>query len=84
MHESKEYLIGQGGISLIEKYEGDGTEPVPQLPLSSYYGVLATAPTRRSPALESRIAAGEQMPDSLTPVPALPEEKNGGQEKNRH
>jgi hypothetical protein len=40
--DSREYLIGQGGIHLLPK-----SQPMPlQLPISSYSSVLSRAPTR--------------------------------------
>lgn len=67
-HESREYIIAQGGIALVDKYQDNEFQPVPQLPLTSYYGVLATAPTRRSPAIEESIAAGRPLPPSVSPI----------------
>ena len=44
--DTREFTIGEGGISLKDRGEG---APLPALPFSSYYGVLSRAPTRLSP-----------------------------------
>ena len=63
-----EYIIGTGGISLIEQeaptHEADD---VPQLPFSSYYGVLARSPERRSPFIDKRVQNGGNLPDLAAP-----------------
>jgi circadian clock protein KaiC len=43
-----EYVIGQGGISLIPV---DETRALPVLPFQSYYGLISRAPARLSPDL---------------------------------
>src|SRR5713101_6269890 len=45
---TREFTIGQGGISLLPMEEGEG---LPVLPFQSYYGLLSRAPTRLSPDL---------------------------------
>lgn len=60
---TREYTIQRGGIVLqpIKEIETEGVEPVPQLPFSSYYGVLARSPARSSPVIEERVAAGKEL-----------------------
>jgi circadian clock protein KaiC len=49
---------------------GDGkVDAVPQLPFSSYYGLLARAPARHSPVIEEAIASGEPLPESAVGSP---------------
>lgn len=63
---TREYLIGEGGLTLLP--EDMGTDPsgtVPQLPFSSYYGLLSRSPSRQSPAIEDAIAQGTKMPESI-------------------
>lgn len=69
---TREYTIGQGGISLLDETAVDAGDaaPVPQLPFSSYYGLLARSPSRKSPAIEDAVAHGKALPDS----PELPAE----------
>ena len=69
---TREYVIGAGGISLLDEsvVEGEETAPVPQLPFSSYYGLLARSPSRKSPVIEDAVAHGKALPDS----PELPPE----------
>ena len=45
---TREFTIGQGGISLLPIEEG---KALPVLPFQSYYGLLSRAPTRLSPEL---------------------------------
>src|SRR5229473_1663042 len=45
---TREFTIGQGGISLLPIEEG---KALPELPFQSYYGLLSRAPTRLSPDL---------------------------------
>jgi hypothetical protein len=45
---TREFAIGQGGMSLLPMEEGKG---LPVLPFQSYYGLLSRAPTRLSPDL---------------------------------
>jgi circadian clock protein KaiC len=45
---TREFTIGQGGISLLPMEEGKG---LPVLPFQSYFGLLSRAPTRLSPDL---------------------------------
>lgn len=63
---TREFVIEKGGIRLIEEKidASHGIEEVPQLPLSSYYGILSRAPARNSPVIESKIAKGEDLPES--------------------
>ncbi len=63
---TKEFVIDEGGIRLLDDNKGPAknVEEVPQLPLSSYYGVLSRAPARHSPVIEEKIANGEALPPS--------------------
>lgn len=67
---TREYTIGPRGISLLEEaVEGAGeTDVVPQLPFSSYYGLLARSPSRKSPTIEEAVAHGKALPES-TDIP---------------
>jgi hypothetical protein len=47
----------------------DKVDAVPQLPFSSYYGLLARAPARHSPVIEEAIASGEPLPESAVGSP---------------
>ena len=38
---------------------------VPQLPFSAYSSLLSRSPTRQSPAIESAVVNGEDLPDSV-------------------
>lgn len=71
---TREYAIGEGGISLLDEnsLEAGDSAPVPQLPFSSYYGLLARSPSRRSPVIEDAVAHGKALPDS----PELPAESS--------
>ncbi len=64
--KTREYVIEKGGIRLLDEERGEAgkLEDVPQLPFSSYYGLLSRAPARHSPIIEERIASGEEMPKS--------------------
>lgn len=48
---TREFKIGQGGISLVPV---DESAALPALPFQRYYGLLSRAPTRLSPDLEMR------------------------------
>jgi circadian clock protein KaiC len=63
---TREFLIQKGGIKIVEndREQAREFEEVPQLPLSSYYGILSRAPARQSPLLEGKIIRGEEMPIS--------------------
>lgn len=61
---TREYIIQPGGITLLDEPEGEAAA-VPQLPFSSYYGLLSRSPSRRSPAIEEAVSQGKDMPDSL-------------------
>lgn len=60
---TREYTIGEGGLLLLDESECD-TQAVPQLPFSSYYGLLSRSPSRQSPAVEEALANGAPLPDS--------------------
>ena len=68
---TREYAIGAGGIALLEEVrEGEGDmDVVPQLPFSSYYGLLARSPSRKSPTIEEAVASGKPLPASTEPGP---------------
>lgn len=66
---TREYVIDHGGIRLIEEDVATaGATSVPQLPFSSYYGLLARSPARNSPAIEEAVGRGTPLPDSPEPV----------------
>ena len=67
---TREYAIGSGGISLLDETPAESSA-VPQLPFSSYYGLLARSPSRRSPVIDEAISQGKPMPEA----PALPLEQ---------
>ena len=60
---TREYTIDVGGLLLIDESETT-TQSVPQLPFSSYYGLLSRSPSRQSPAVEEAVAKGEPLPAS--------------------
>lgn len=60
---TREYTIGVGGLSLLDESDNN-TQAVPQLPFSSYYGLLSRSPSRQSPMIEEAVAHGEPMPES--------------------
>lgn len=61
---TREYTIGEGGIAILEEPSelATGVAPVPQLPFSSYYGLLSRSPSRRSPVIEEAITQGAPLP----------------------
>lgn len=61
---TREFVIEKGGFKLIEEAISKEVEEVPQLPFSSYYGILSRAPARHSPAIEGSIVRGEELPES--------------------
>ncbi|MET0384572.1 MAG: ATPase domain-containing protein [Polyangiales bacterium] len=62
---TREYVIGPGGLSLVDEPAPENeVSSVPQLPFSAYYGLLARAPARRAPAIDEAIASGEPLPES--------------------
>jgi circadian clock protein KaiC len=67
---TREYTIGPGGITLLDETATEEVRAtaVPQLPFSSYYGLLARSPSRKSPAIEEAVVHGEVLPES----PRLP------------
>ncbi len=69
---TREYTLGAGGLSLLDEsaVEAGESMPVPQLPFSSYYGLLSRSPSRKSPVIENAVAHGWSLPVS----PALPAE----------
>lgn len=67
--QTREYVIKMGGLTLLDDSSVPSTDRVPQLPLSSYYSVLARSPTRHSPMIDESVAAGKPMPKSKIPRP---------------
>jgi circadian clock protein KaiC len=64
---TREYTIQRGGIRLQPSDAGSASgnlESVPQLPFSSYYGVLARSPARQSPLIEEHLVSGKPMPET--------------------
>ena len=62
---TREYVIGAGGLSLVaEDPQADTSNTVPQLPFSSYYGLLSRSPSRQSPQIEGALAKGNKLPES--------------------
>jgi circadian clock protein KaiC len=64
---TREYVIGEGGLLLLDE-NGSNADPagvVPQLPFSSYYGLLSRSPSRQSPAIEDALARGNKLPESV-------------------
>ena len=69
---TREYTIGVGGLLLIDESGNENqSNAVPQLPFSSYYGLLSRSPSRQSPSIEEAVAKGAPMPESAD----LPTEK---------
>ena len=64
---TREYVIDVGGLKLLDEEcpSADKAGAVPQLPFSSYYGLLSRSPSRQSPAIEDAIAHGTGMPSSV-------------------
>ena len=64
---TREYVIAEGGLVLLDENAGnaDPSGVVPQLPFSSYYGLLSRSPSRQSPLIEDAIAQGSKMPESV-------------------
>lgn len=60
---TREYEIGKGGLMLMDERDNDA-KAVPQLPFSSYYGLLSRSPSRQSPVIEEALATGAPLPDS--------------------
>ncbi|MBF5043750.1 MULTISPECIES: ATPase domain-containing protein [Myxococcaceae] len=72
VQKTREYVIGQGGISLLDEDSGEAAAlpEVPQLPFSSYYGLLSRSPARQSPVIETALQDGGHLPRS----PRIPKE----------
>jgi circadian clock protein KaiC len=68
---TREYTIGVGGLLLLDEADNEQSGAVPQLPFSSYYGLLSRSPSRQSPLVEEAVAKGAPMPESAD----LPTEK---------
>jgi len=62
---TREYMIAHGGLHLLDEDGADAAGVVPQLPFSSYYGLLSRSPSRRSPVIDDAVAHGEKMPPSV-------------------
>jgi circadian clock protein KaiC len=63
---TREFVIDRGGIAILDENAGEARHvaEVPQLPFSSYYGLLARSPARRSPIIEESVMKGEELPSS--------------------
>ncbi len=61
---TREFEIGAGGIRLLAEPPKDDPNNVPQLPFSSYYGLLSRSPSRRAPAVDQSVMNGEELPRS--------------------
>ena len=57
---TREFRISKNGIQLEPAISED---KVPQLPFSSYYGILARSPARRSPVIDEQVMTGEPIDD---------------------
>jgi circadian clock protein KaiC len=68
---TREYTIGVGGLLLLDEADNEQSGAVPQLPFSSYYGLLSRSPSRQSPLIEEAVAKGEALPETAD----LPTEK---------
>jgi circadian clock protein KaiC len=62
---TREYVIGEGGLLLVDEEAAGAAGTVPQLPFSSYYGLLSRSPSRQSPLVEDAIAHGAKLPESV-------------------
>jgi circadian clock protein KaiC len=62
---TREYEIGVGGLLLLDESDSE-VQAVPQLPFSSYYGLLSRSPSRQSPAVEEAVASGAPLPESAS------------------
>jgi circadian clock protein KaiC len=60
---TREFSIGEGGLLLVDDDAAAGA--VPQLPFSSYYGLLSRSPSRRSPLIDEAVMHGSAMPESV-------------------
>ncbi|HYX37401.1 MAG TPA: ATPase domain-containing protein [Oligoflexus sp.] len=80
---TREYIIQPGGIMILDDKSVEGVERVPQLPLSSYYGVLARAPTRHSPVIDEHVAAGKPLPKSRMPSSSLKSKKDSSKKSKK-
>ena len=71
---TREYVIGQGGLILLDETGADVNPAgvVPQLPFSSYYGLLSRSPSRQSPLIDEAVAHGDKMPESVDLPPEEP------------
>ncbi len=56
---TREYTIGVGGLLLLDESDNEQSGAVPQLPFSSYYGLLSRSPSRQSPLIEEAVAKGD-------------------------
>lgn len=69
---TREYTIGEGGLLLLDESDDEiQSGAVPQLPFSSYYGLLSRSPSRQSPLIEGAVVKGAPLPESTD----LPTEK---------
>jgi circadian clock protein KaiC len=68
---TREYTIGVGGLLLLDESDSEHAGAVPQLPFSSYYGLLSRSPSRQSPLIEEAVVKGDPLPESAS----MPTEK---------
>ena len=68
---TREYVIAEGGLTLLDESAGhvDPGGVVPQLPFSSYYGLLSRSPSRQSPLVDVAVAHGDKLPESVALAP---------------
>ena len=68
-----------GGLALkdVQEAPSGGTTSVPQLPFSSYYGLLSRSPSRQSPVIEEAVTQGSEMPPSEELQPEVPHAPDG-------
>jgi circadian clock protein KaiC len=78
VQETREYVIRAGGIAILDEptTPDKDASPVPQLPFSSYYGLLSRSPTRRSPIIEEAITQGSPLPRDTPSVDNEPRERD--------
>jgi circadian clock protein KaiC len=71
---TREYIIAEGGLQLLDESgpEAVAAAAVPQLPFSSYYGLLSRSPSRQSPLIEDAVAHGTGLPESVD-LPTVPD-----------
>lgn len=70
---TREYIIARGGLQLLDEDRTPAAQAnaVPQLPFSAYSSLLSRSPTRQSPAIETAVAQGDELPDSVASPAAI-------------